>query len=98
MKVGSVLGSQLLQGALPIPWLPPIATHAAAQLLRIGVPLRQYSDCNSWGDHLGDLVKFWVWGNEEKIVFQQSTAHAGAGHEQEAEWGSDGNGGSDGQG
>ena len=36
---------------------------SAAKILTFGVPLKQYSECNSWGDKLGDLVKLKVWGS-----------------------------------
>ena len=55
--IGSALGSQLLQGLHTVSWLPRNTKAGAALLLTVGVPLGQYSECNSWGDHLGDVAK-----------------------------------------
>jgi len=65
--IGSALGTQLLQGSLGswLPWLPLPAKTAAAAVLTYGTPLKQYTECNAWGDTFGDLAvaKLKVWGN-----------------------------------
>lgn len=78
--IGSALGTQLLQGSLGswLPWLPLPAKTAAAAVLTYGTPLKQYTECNAWGDTFGDLAvaKLKVWGNSSSAPSTRTNAPA----------------------